>query len=83
MTEIIALLIPAVLGLLALRLLLLPMKLIYKALIHSVTGFLCLWVLNLVSGTTGIYFPINAFTVGVAGVLGLPGIGLLALLEVM
>lgn len=83
MTELIALLIPAVLGLLALRLLLLPMKFIYKALIHSASGFVCLWALNIVSGTTGIYFPINAITVTVAGVLGLPGIGILALLEVL
>ncbi|HCP71252.1 MAG TPA: SigmaK-factor processing regulatory BofA, partial [Clostridiales bacterium] len=46
-------------------------------------GFLCLWLLNSVSAFTGAYFPINAVTVLVAGFLGLPGIGVMALLEVL
>lgn len=83
MNEIFTLLIPAALGVLALRLLMLPMKLIFKIAVHSASGFLCLWLLNLVSSITGIFFPINAATVLIAGVLGLPGIGVLALLEVI
>ena len=65
------------------RLLLMPMKLIFKIGIHSGCGFLCLWLLNSVAGFTGAYFPINAVTVLVAGFLGLPGIGVMALLEVL
>ena len=65
------------------RLLLMPMKLIFKVGIHSGCGFLCLWLLNSVAGFTGAYFPINAVTVLVAGFLGLPGIGVMALLEVL
>lgn len=83
MNETIALLIPVLLGLLALRLLMLPIRLVFKLAIHSGTGFLCLWVLNTVSGVTGIVFPINAVTVLTAGILGFPGVGLLALLEVL
>lgn len=83
MEEIIALLIPAVLGFLVLRLLVLPIRLIFKVLIHAAGGFACLWLLNLVSGVTGIFFPINLFTVLTAGILGLPGIGALALVEVL
>ena len=65
------------------RLLLMPMKLIFKVGIHSGCGFLCLWLLNSVAAFTGAYFPINAVTVLVAGFLGLPGIGVMALLEVL
>ena len=65
------------------RLLLMPMKLVFKIGIHSGCGFLCLWLLNSVAAFTGAYFPINAVTVLVAGFLGLPGIGVMALLEVL
>ena len=83
MEEIIALIIPALLAVFLVRMLLLPMKLIFRVAIHSGCGFLCLWLLNTVSGFTGIAFPINAATVLIAGTLGLPGIGLLALLGVL
>lgn len=75
------LLIPAVLLLLLLRLIALPIKFGWKILINSGCGFLCLWLLNSISGFTGIWFPINAVTACIAGFLGLPGIGLLALLQ--
>ena len=79
----ITLLIPALLALVLVRLLLLPLKSMLKLAIHSGCGFLCLWLLNTVSGFTGIAFPMNAVTVLTAGILGLPGIGLLALLAVI
>jgi len=78
-----ALLIPALLALVLVRLLLLPVKFVLKLAIHSGCGFLCLWLLNAVSGITGILFPINAVTVLTAGILGLPGIGILALLAAL
>ena len=56
--------------------------LVFRVAIHSGCGFLCLWLLNTVSGFTGIAFPINAATVLIAGTLGLPGIGLLTILAV-
>lgn len=83
MEEFVALAIPAVLAVFLIRMLLLPMKLILRIVLHSGCGFLCLWLLNTVSGFTGIAFPINAATVLIAGTLGLPGIGLLAVLGVM
>lgn len=79
----ITLLIPALLAVVLIRLLLLPAKFTLKLVIHSGCGFLCLWLLNTVSGFTGILFPMNAVTVLIAGILGLPGIGLLALLAVL
>ena len=82
MENFVVLLIPVLLAVFLIRLLLLPMKLIVKLIIHSSCGFLCLWLLNTVSGYTGIYLPVNAITVLISGFLGIPGIGLIALLEI-
>ena len=56
MEKFVTLLIPALVALVLVRLLLMPMKLIFKVGVHSGCGFLCLW---------------------------LPGIGVMALLEVL
>ena len=81
MENFVTLIIPVLLAVFLIRMLLAPMKLIFKLAIHSVCGFLCLWLLNTVSGFTGIYLPVNAVTVAIAGFLGLPGIALIAFLE--
>ena len=83
MENFVTLLIPALLALVLVRLVLLPMKLLFKVLLNSACGFVCLWLLDSVSGFTGIVFPINAVTVLTAGIFGLPGIGVLALLAVL
>lgn len=83
METFVTLLIPAILAIVLIRLLLMPLKLSFKIAIHCACGFVCLWLLNSVSGFTGIFFPINAVTVLVSGVLGLPGIAILAVLAVL
>ena len=83
MENFVTILIPVLLGIILIRALLLPMKLIVKLALHSGCGFLCLWLLNTVSTFTGVYLPVNAVTVLIAGFLGIPGIGLIALLEVL
>ena len=83
METFVTLLIPAVLAVVLIRLLLMPLKLGFKIALHCACGFVCLWLLNSVSGFTGIFFPINAVTVLVSGVLGLPGIAVLAVLAVL
>ena len=83
MENFVTLLIPAVLAVILVRLLLMPLRLVFKLLLHSGCGFVCLWLLNTVSGFTGVYLPVNAITVLIAGFLGIPGIGLIALLEVL
>lgn len=83
METFVTLLIPAILAIVLIRLLLIPLKLGFKIAIHCACGFVCLWLLNSVSGFTGIFFPINAVTVLVSGVLGLPGIAILAVLAVL
>ena len=83
METFVTLLIPVILAIVLIRLLLMPLKLGFKIAIHCACGFVCLWLLNSVSGFTGIFFPINAVTVLVSGVLGLPGIAILAVLAVL
>ena len=83
MEELVTLLIPAMLAVILIRTLLLPIRLTLKALVYSGCGFFCLWLLNAISAFTGIFFPINAVTTLTAGFLGLPGIGILALLAVL
>ena len=68
-----------ILGLL--RLIVLPIRLGMKILLNSACGFLRLFLLNTISGFTEVYFPINYVTVIIAGFLGLPGIGALALMQ--
>ena len=81
MESIVTLLIISALSMALIRLLALPLQLFAKLVIHSGCGFLCLWLLNTMSAFTGVYLPVNAVTVFTAGFLGLPGIGLIALLE--
>jgi inhibitor of the pro-sigma K processing machinery len=83
MEKFVSLLIPALLAVLLVRCLLLPIKMGLKISLHSGCGFLCLWLLNTVSGFTGVYLPINAVTVLISGFLGLPGLGFLTALELI
>lgn len=83
MEKFVTLLVPVFLLLVLIRLIMLPIKMIYKLFINSACGFVCLWLMNWISGFTGIYFPINIITAAIAGFLGLPGIGLLALIQVV
>ena len=66
-----------------LRLIALPIWWGLKIFLNSACGFVCLFLLNSISGFTGLRFPINYVTAAVAGFLGLPGIGVLALLQLV
>lgn len=81
MENVMSLFVPALFALILLRLLALPIRLGWKLLCNSFFGFLCLWILNQAASVTGLLLPINGITVLIAGALGLPGIGLIALLE--
>ena len=73
--------VPAFLVMILLRIIAMPIRWFWKISINSACGFLCLWLLNSVTAFTGIYFPVNGITVAIAGFLGLPGIGALALVQ--
>lgn len=79
MENILTLVIPVLLGILVVKFLFSQVKLIWKILFNSLSGFVCLWLLNLISGITGIVFEINFFTALLVGFLGIPGIILLVI----
>lgn len=75
--------IPVVLVYCFLRLCMTPLSLAWKIGVNTASGFICLWLLNLISGFTGILFPINAVTALIAGFLGLPGIAILGIFQII
>ena len=79
MEDILALIVPVLLGILVVKFLFSQAKLIWKIAANSISGFICLWLLNLASGITGIVFEINFITTLLVGFLGIPGILLLLL----
>ena len=81
MENIVTFAIPILLGILLLKLLLTPMKWIFKLALHALSGFICLWLLNSISGFTGLVLPVNTMTALISGTLGVPGILLIILLE--
>ena len=83
MEDFLKILIPAALAFGFLRLCMAQIKLIWKLGINSLSGLLCLWLLNLISGFTGIVFPINLVTALIAGFLGIPGILVLAVVQIL
>ena len=83
MENFVSILVPLLLLTLLLKVLVLPIRWFWKVFVNSICGFLCLWLLNSVSGFTGMLFPVNSVTVLIAGFLGLPGIALLAILQFM
>ena len=76
-----ALILPILTVFALLRIIALPIRWFWKLSINSACGFLCLWLLNSIATFTNLYFPVNAVTVVIAGFLGLPGIGALALVQ--
>ena len=58
-----------------------PLKVALRVLINSVLGFCALWLLNLTGGVTGIALGLNIFNSLTVGILGVPGLFLLLLLQ--
>ena len=81
MENILALIVPVLIAIFVIKLLLSQVKLVWKLAVNSLSGFICLWLLNLASGLTGIVFEINFITALVVGFLGIPGILLLLLFQ--
>ena len=81
MENILALIVPVLIAIFVIKLLLSQVKLIWKLAVNSISGFICLWLLILASGLTGIVFEINFITTLVVGFLGIPGIALLLVFQ--
>lgn len=64
-----------------LRLFVAPLKLALKVVFNSALGFGALWLLNLTTTVTGLSLGLNIFNAAVIGILGVPGFGLLLLVQ--
>lgn len=64
-------------------LLITPIKVLLKFILNGVIGGLMLWALNLLGGALGISVAINPVTALIAGFLGVPGVILILLLQVL
>ena len=83
MEDFIRILIPAALAFGFLRLCTAQIRWFWKLGLNSLSGFLSLWLLNLISGYSGIFFPLNFLTACIAGFLGMPGIILLTIFQII
>ena len=64
-----------------LRLFAAPLKLAIKVAFNSALGFGAVWLLNLTTSVTGLSLGLNWFNALLIGILGLPGFGLLLLVQ--
>lgn len=64
-----------------LRLFAAPLKLALKVLLNSALGFGAVWLLNLTTTVTGLSLGLNLFNAAIIGILGIPGFGLLLLVQ--
>lgn len=58
-----------------------PLGALVRLLIRSAVGLGAVWLFNLAGGLIGVQVGINLFTALAVGLLGLPGFGLLLLLQ--
>lgn len=69
------------LTLILLRVLKTPLKLALRLLINTLLGFAALYIIERTAGYTGITLGLNLWNALVVGILGVPGLGLLLLLQ--
>ena len=67
----------------AIRLFAAPLKFALKLILNTLLGFLALFLLGLTAPLTGFALGLNLFNALVIGILGVPGLVLLVLLQVV
>ena len=67
--------------LILLRVLHTPLKLALRLLVNTALGFAALYIVNLTAVYTGLGLGLNLWNALVIGILGVPGLGLLLLLQ--
>ncbi|MEG1257124.1 pro-sigmaK processing inhibitor BofA family protein [Clostridium sp.] len=58
-----------------------PLKILLNLIINGITGGILLWLINLIGSNFGLVIPINAVTALIAGILGIPGVLFLIILN--
>lgn len=64
-----------------LKLLALPMKLIIKLVINGLVGGLIIFIVNLIGTNFGFAIDLNWITALIVGILGIPGVVIVAILQ--
>ena len=64
------------------KLLSVPLKIIWKLLVNAVIGAVVLLIFNFFGGMVGFAIPISPISALVAGILGIPGVIILALIKI-
>ena len=83
MERIAVFLIPVLLGVILFRVLIAAIRRAVKLALHAAAGLLSLLAINFLAPFSGVLIPVNAVTVLVSGIFGLPGTALLILLELV
>ncbi len=60
-----------------------PMKLIWKLFIHAIMGFVFLFIFNFLAGFVDLSIPLTWLNAIITGVLGIPGVVLLLILQLI
>lgn len=63
--------------------LVIPLKVIFKLIVNGIIGGVILFLFNLVGGLFGLGIAINPLNAIIVGVLGVPGVILLLILQVI
>ncbi len=63
------------------RIFILPLKSILKLILNSILGGILIFIINAVAGNFGFHIGLNIITSMFVGLLGLPGAGLLIILQ--
>ena len=58
-----------------------PMKLVFKFLLNTILGFVALILINFFGSFIGISIGVNWLNAAIVGILGLPGVALLLILQ--
>lgn len=58
-----------------------PLKIALRVALNSALGFGAVWLLNLTTAVTGLSLGLNLFNAVTIGILGIPGLGLLLLMQ--
>lgn len=63
------------------KILILPIKIIWKLGVNAFVGGIALLILNFFGGFIGLYIPINIITAVITGLLGVPGIVMILIIQ--
>ena len=58
-----------------------PLKIALRVALNSALGFGAVWLFNLTTAVTGLSLGLNLFNAVTIGILGIPGLGLLLLMQ--